>query len=528
MYLLIPGRHHFITEFQYKYLYRLIESGLENETDVFGQTLNSNAPVEGVIFAITSANHSGTKRNPIPFYQRSLIIQELSHQLNAPCYIFGIDDVGYTPQFAKHTLKSIAHQSEGRFSLFPENTVVICSTPVMDMYIEQGFSILPAELEDKESQQFKEELPWDLVAQIVDDENWSKNPDLLYKIHSSSHKIWKQYELDKKTRTILSDPIIGDDGDITESRDYNSYVRQMDEIADLKYQETAPFIQGGSIGDIGCAVGSWIKLATQDNRLAESDFYGIEVTRQLYDICQQRIHNKEFANPSVFFAMKNAVTGLVFEENSMNTIHTSSLTHEIESYGSREDLLAFIENRYRELRPGGVWINRDVIGPENGDEEVLLWVNQNDGSNDNPLKEVNEDQLASFLNDLSTHGKFIRFAHDFRKKEGYTIAYKEVEIEGQSYFSLKHKDAADFMLTKDYTDNWYSEMHETFCFWSFTDWKEALEEVGFRLKPESKAYQNPWIVENRWHEKVKLFKQSDANKPIPYPPTNMLIVAEKI
>jgi SAM-dependent methyltransferase len=128
----------------------------------------------------------------------------------------------------------------------------------------------------------------------------------------------------------------------------------MDEIAELKYKDTASFIQPGRIGDIGCAVGSWIRQACLDDRFRESYFYGIEVSRHLYEICQQRKYNGEFANPFVFFSQRNAVTGLAFEKASMNTIHTSSLTHEIESYGSRADLLQFIKNCYEELAPGGV------------------------------------------------------------------------------------------------------------------------------------------------------------------------------
>ncbi len=182
-------------------------------------------------------------------------------------------------------------------------------------------------------------------------------------MHASSVELWERYRLANKVQLLFRDKMISDDGDITNTRDYNTYVRQMDTIAALKYEETSAYIQPGRIGDIGCAVGSWIRLACNDVRLRESDFYGIEVARHLFDICQQRKHNGEFSNPFVFFSQRNAVTGLVFDRASMNTIHTSSLTHEIESYGSRAELLQFIANRYEELVPGGVWVNRDVVGP---------------------------------------------------------------------------------------------------------------------------------------------------------------------
>ena len=111
----------------------------------------------------------------------------------------------------------------------------------------------------------------------------------------------------------------------------------------MKWQDTAPFVQPGKIGDIGCSAGSWLKLAGNDSRFRESDFYGIELTRQFYQLCIQRKENGEFSNPNIWFSQKNAVSGLVFKVNSMNTIHSSSLTHEIESYGSHQDLLTFIK-----------------------------------------------------------------------------------------------------------------------------------------------------------------------------------------
>ncbi|UII34720.1 transferase [Fulvivirga ulvae] len=530
MYLFIPGRHHILTDFQFKYLYKLVNTGLHAVKDVNGETLHYNEPVEAIIFAVTSANHAGTKRNPIPFYLRAMMIQEFSKDLPVPCYVYGIDDVGILENFAAYTLKQVKHQRDQALQLTPENTLIVCSTPVMNMYEAIGFKILPAELQDRKTQKFHAPLPWDVVDLIVANNTWESDDEIIDKLHISSYKLWKNYKLGQKVQIILNDPIIGDDGDITESRDYGSYVRQMDEIAEIKYKDTAAYIQPGKIGDIGCAVGSWLKQASEDPKLRESDFYGIEVARQLFDICNQRKHNGEFGNPNVFFAQKNAVTSLVFEDSSMNTIHTSSLTHEIESYGSRADLLSFIKNRYKELEMGGVWINRDVIGPEDGDTMVYMLLNQTDGRNDNFEKEFdNTTDLCDYLNGLSTFARFKRFAKDFRKHENDQIPYETKTIAGETYIYLKLKDAAEYMLTKDYTDNWQSEMHERFCFWSITDWKQNLEEAGFRIEESSNAYTNPWIAQNRFEGRVTLFTKEDDNlKERPHPPTNALIVARKV
>ncbi|UII19407.1 transferase [Fulvivirga ligni] len=502
MYLLFPGRHHLMTSFQFRYLQNLIQSGLHQAQDVDGEVIDQRYKIDGVIFAVTSANHSGTKRNPIPFYLRAMMIQEFCKELEVPCYVYGIDDVGQLPNFATYTVKQVKHQSDLQLNLTPENTFVICSTPVLQMYQSLGFSILPAELKDVAKQEFSTDLPWDIVEQIVAADQWQDDAKLMDKVHPATQHIWHTYQLGEKVNNILSDPIIGEDGDITESRDYNTYVRQMDEIAEIKFKDTSPYILPGRIGDIGCAVGSWIKQASEDSRLRESDFYGIEVARQLFDICNQRKHNGEFSNPNVFFAQKNAVTSLVFEKEAMNTIHTSSLTHEIESYGSRKDLLTFIANRYDELVSGGVWINRDVIGPENGEQEVYMWLNKEDGKNDCYDQQFDDhQQLVAYLDGLSTYSRFLRFAQDFRKTEDDAIVYSLKELGDKSFVVMKLKDAAEFMLTKDYTDNWYSEMHERFCFWSITDWEEQLLKAGFQLVESSHAYTNPWIAENSLKEK---------------------------
>ncbi|MDJ1502970.1 transferase [Xanthocytophaga agilis] len=532
MYLLFPGRHQLLTNFQFNYLYRIIQAGLSQETDANGQLLgNDFGPIDAIIFAVTSANHSHTRRNPLPFHLRVLQLEDFSDDLPVPAYMYGIDEVGVLENFADYTIKRIRHESDGMFDLTPQNTVVVCSTPVMNMYEKLDFRVLPAELLDRQTQQFVTGLPWDLVEYIAKaGDAWLTDRYVLEHMHPASYSLWKKYKLGEKVQMLFRDRIISDDGDITTTRDYNSYVRQMDDIAELKFKETAPYIRPGRIGDIGCAVGSWIRLACQQDLLHESDFYGIEVARHLFDICQQRKHNGEFGNPFVFFAQKNAVTGLVYEKNSMHTINTSSLTHEIESYGSREDLLTFIRNRYEELATGGIWINRDVVGPDNPDEEVVLVLTKEDGRNDDWEREItNRDELSAYLQGLSTYARFLRFARDFRHKENEALHYELLSTEEhKSNLQLSLRNAMEFLLKKDYTDNWQSEMHEKFCFWTYADWEKEMSKAGFSILPQSHAYQNDWIVKNRFTGKAELFsKTTDGLKPLDFPVTHMLFLAEK-
>ncbi len=523
MYILIPGRHHLLTNFQFQYLDRILRS--KSATDLSGKTV-APLSVDALIFAVTSANHSNTRRNPLPFYLRALSIEAFGQDLGIPCFIYGIDDVGNVQNFSSYTLKRIHHESEGRFDLNPSNTLVMCSTPVLEMYEREGFSILPAELRDRNGWQHRAVMPWDIVEKIATDDSWFDDPWVMENMHTTSRDLWNRYRCGQKVQMLFRDRMISDDGDITTTRDYNTYVREMDEIAVLKYEQTAPFIRPGRVGDIGCAVGSWIKLACADERWRECDFYGIEVARHLFDICQQRKHNGEFKNPFVFFSQRNAVTGLAFDRGSMNTIHTSSLTHEIESYGSREELLAFIRNRYDELTAGGVWINRDVVGPAQGGQFVWMKVSTTDGRNDDFDKaHSSREALSTYLKGLSTYGRFLRFAKDFRSMENERFDY-EVKVKGtDTFIRVTLAQACEFMSRKDYVDNWESEMHETFCFWSFEDWKQHLQAVGFAVGDGSMAFTNDWIVANRLKGRVTLYSESLVE--MPYPVTNMILIAVK-
>lgn len=526
MYLLIPGRHHALTWFQFRYLYRFANAGLAGSRDLDGEPL-PDVRVTGVVFAVTSANHAGTKRNPLPFLLRAMALQDFSGEFDLPVWVVGIPDVGQRPDFASYVLKTIAHELD--LNLTPQNTLAVGSSPVLRAYRALGFRVWGAEAEtwaDVDSRHYHAAHPWDLVERAARP-GWEKDPELLMELHPACFKLWKRYRIGERLHVLFADPIVGADGDLTSSRDYGAYVRQMDEIAALKWQETGPYVRAGVIGDIGCAVGSWIRHASEDPRFQESDFYGIEIARPLFEICQQRKANGEFANPNVWFAQRNAVTGLVFRRGSMTTVHTGSLTHEIESYGGRADLLAFIRNRYQELAPGGVWINRDVVGPPDGEEDVTLELLPIRPGRDEPYTELPRENTSAerALRELSPLGLWRQFIQDWlpgRPRPVVTL----LRTEGRTLIRAPLRLISEFLLHKDYTDNWTSEMHETFCFWSFEDWKQRLEEAGFRVSSDSRVWTNTWILQNRWLPTVRLWKDPEGTVEREWPPTTMLLVAE--
>jgi trans-aconitate methyltransferase len=534
-YLLFPGRHHLLTAFQSECLAHVIGRDLAELRDVEGKPLGGGPPIDTIVWAITSANHENTLRNPLPANRREVAIEALAAELNAVSLVYAIDDLGNNQRFAEYVLKKIEVESRGKLRLTPANTVVACSTPaVIAMYERLGFRILPMELADRGAPRYLYPTPWELVQAIfagAQADQWRTNERFLTEVAPATQQLFRKYDLGDLIADLFRQPFLTADGDLTETRDYNTYVRSFDSGAERKYALVKDFVKPGRIVDIGCCTGSLLRELTLDDRFRESDFYGIEVARRLFQECLHRKEQGAFANDNVFFYQRNAAADLVFPPNSIHTFLTFALTHELESYQSRATLVRFMSLLHEQLALGGRWINVDVVGPENGEEVVYLWLNQEDGRNDDYNQEFGaqeRDACRDYLQGLSSFARFLRFQRDFRRQEGYQLQAEVEQMGGASYVRLRMRDACEFISKKDYVDNWHSEMHETFCFWSFSQWAKAVEQAGFTVQPESRAYANPWIVENRLRGKVEFFQRNgDRLEPLPYPVSNLILIAEK-
>lgn len=530
-YILLPGRHHVLTQFQVDYLHDILKAGtaktLENETVTL-------APETEVIWAITSANHANTRRNPIPGFRRLGMVEYTTQKEQIPSQNYLISDIDHKDNFAHYVIEEIHLQSNAAVAMTPSNCVVACSTPpVIEQYQKLGFHILPLELENMATDKIFTRRAWELIEEIAEVKDaWIEQDDIKADMADACIDYFKKYRLDQTVIDIFQDPLqeASSEGDLTTSRDYDVYRQAFEDNAFRKVEEFSQYVVPGRIIDIGSATGQTIKLLTEIKRLEESDFYGVEAARPLYTICQQRKENGAFGNSNVFFYQRNIMQSALFPKNSVNTAITMALTHEVESYMGREALLEFIRRVYEMTAPGGVYINYDVVGPDGKDDKVYVQFTDDDGENpDDVNKQLDDTQLKILLDTLSSKARFLRFAQDFRKTEGDTIKYTTEIVDGSEYIVLRRADLCDYLAKKDYTENWHSEAHERFCYWEYSDWVSALEEVGFDIEPASRRITNEWLIENRFAPAAKVFEKNDKGtlvESIP-PVTNMLLVARK-
>ncbi|MFH1585899.1 MAG: methyltransferase domain-containing protein [archaeon] len=492
--ILFPGRHHMLTRFQYQYLRDVLDRGVDGKK------------IDRILFIVTSANHQNTRRNPIPLYLRAMAIAKFAQNLPCEVKIYAIPDIDYTDKYAQFILNQLFYQ--GGEGVTPGNSILACSTPsVIKLFKKEGFSNLPVELVDAKKDKYSDLRPYEIIDLLVKaGKKWRHDSTWKKYASDATQDIYLKYNLGDLIVELFNDSLLGDDADITETRNYNTYAHGMDKVVEIKFNDIKEFVVQGKIVDAGCGTGALINLLAKE--FQESDIIGIEATRKFYEYCKMQ----DYPNPFVFFYRRN-ILDQNFKENTINTFIYSSILHEIYSYISEKALKKLLKNTYNQLVFGGRIIIRDVIGPKYPKKIVYMELNEDDGKSKGSIEE------------LSTYVKFFRFAKEFKPRK---IKFKEVKIENKKLIQLSLVDAYEYMSKMSFTDNWKSELCEEFGFWSFDKWKKTLEEVGFKIVQGSREFKNPYIIEKKYKGKVRLYTKRGSNLVLEdYPSTNMILAGEK-
>ena len=261
---------------------------------------------------------------------------------------------------------------------------------------------------------------------------------------------------------------------------------------------TAHFPVRGRIADMGSGSGrGTFDLASLYDGL---ELVGVDVN----PISVERAHEK-FQRANLSYVVGD-ISQMVFPENSLDGILDSSVLHHVTSFNNFDvnRVLTTLDNQVAQLKPGGVIIIRDFVIPD-GPDEVFL-------------------DLPS-----STAALFEIFARDWRSSVNPhgPVPFEKFESprDGFARYRITLRAAAEFVLRKDYRDDWATEVLEEYTYLSQAQFEAAFRARGLRVVT-SRPLWNPWIVQNRFE---KQFYLSDLNdQPLPFPPTNYLIVGEKV
>lgn len=533
--ILFPGRHHLLTCFQASYLLRATsdDAGLMDDRgaaiDAFGAAIH---------VAITSWDHGSTRRNPVPGHRREAIVERVAAETSLDLRAWPIPDVPPTARFHEYLLESIV--AVGGPRLEPASCAVACSTPaVADLFRAAGFRILPVE-----AGAAGVERPWDVLERMVAARSIDAVADAM---HPAAIEVWRRYGLLEGVLRAHADPLLTDEGNLTDTRDYATYAKAFDSGAPRKWAQLRGHVVPGRVVDMGCGAGSLLMEAAADPDLAESDLFGIEVTRSLHEECQHRRAAGAFANPNTFFFQRNIVADRLFDPASVDTSISTALTHELWSYIGEHALRAFVEHMFEQARPGGVWLNLDVCGPIGGDRPV--WIQPRPGVTvqglptaegtsvltldaggapvPRDLTGASPGDLEALLPRLSPLEGFVQFAHDWHGDAQWRLIPSDESGLPTPMVETTLRTAMEWLSKKDYPDNWLSEMHESFCFWDERDWRTVVEAAGFELAPGSGATTNPWLVEHRFASTATLHPAGEPGSVMAWPHTHVLLACRR-
>src|SRR5690606_41505350 len=97
-------------------------------------------PGVGVVWVVTSANHAGTRRNPLPGHRREALVENVTTREGLASVVVPVPDVAPDDRFAQLVLTSVATATG--VAPDPADTVVACSTPpLVDAYRPLGHRV---------------------------------------------------------------------------------------------------------------------------------------------------------------------------------------------------------------------------------------------------------------------------------------------------------------------------------------------------------------------------------------------------
>lgn len=293
--------------------------------------------------------------------------------------------------------------------------------------------------------------------------------------------------------------------------DYAAYYAGMDKSMQQKVALTTAFFPvRGRLADMGCGSGKGsYDLACLHSGLT---VVGVDVAAEsvAYAQASYRRANLEYR--------VGDIADPLFPTGSLDGALNSSVWHHLTSYNgfALREVRRCLVSQTAALRPGGVLIVRDFVVPR-GPAEVLLDLPANDGASEGPVE------------GLSTAALFERFLAGFRSSQNPDgpVPCRRLADSGPGWrrYRLAHRAAAEFVLRKDYRSHWDAELREEYLFFSQPEYEEALRRHDLRVVL-SVELRNPWIIDNRFRGRFFLWDLD--GKRLPYPPTNYLIVGEKV
>ncbi|GEM_PF-541939 len=232
------------------------------------------------------------------------------------------------------------------------------------------------------------------------------------------------------------------------------------------------------------------------------------------------------------------LTKLDLGGRKLDAVLNLSILHEPYSYtGYRKQTVEdIIAAEIKNLKTGGIIINRDFVMPDNPEEMVYIALP------DTPFAAGKAEVGGSPYDSLSMAAFFLEYAREAMRFDGgdpdghikgffteeVTDQFEAAEDQipkGWRVFSVQHHFAWEFIWRMHYRTRFLNEAEEKYSFWTMKDHQAVPEKLGARVVYAA-HHENPWLLDNRYAPNAMLFDRNKA--PLPLPPSNFISVLQKL
>lgn len=275
---------------------------------------------------------------------------------------------------------------------------------------------------------------------------------------------------------------------------YARYLANMDAAMRQKVALTAAHLPcQGRVADMGMGSGSGSHaLAALYPRLT---VVGVDVNPTMVEVAEQ-----QYRLPNLSFRVGD-IARPCFEPGSLDGIVNSSVLHHVTSYNgyAYERAAEALQAQVEQLAVGGCLIVRDFLAPPPGRVELRI-----------------PQALDPLWKTFSRQFRALRSENE----RGFSFNDLGFDERGWLRLEVEHRLAVEFVLRKDYTQDWDQEIQEEYTYFTQVEFEELFAKLGLRVLV-STPLSNPWIVENRFEGQFEFYG-------LDFPPTNYLIVGEKV
>ncbi|MGZ3438811.1 MAG: methyltransferase domain-containing protein [Polyangia bacterium] len=441
-------------------------------------SLAQEVTLERLVCVITSADHSGTRRNPLDAETREELLRPSLAATGKPFDLVRVADIADDGAWVEHVRRAV--RAQAGVDLLPEDTTLVSANrDVQALFAAAGYRVAATPAGGL--------TPHELIQRIVDGKEWKSEAA------PATVEVFERRGVTARLALIFGDKVRTDDGELSSHRDFATYGAQMDASLVQKLEDLLPWVLPPRIVDKGCGTGKL--LVELSRRFPGASLVGVDLSREFL----RRSDENTYAGGDVELVLGDAADQQL-DDGSADTVIFSSIMHEVYSYSGYDKgrIDRALTSAARELRPGGRLLIRDGISPD--PREVLLD-----------------------LMDAPTRAQHARFARAFKHGQGAPFTEVETRAGAVATLRLSAHLANEFLCKKDYLQNWDIEVHEEYGVLTVDEWRLALTRNFFAVRT-IKTYVNEWIRKNRYEGHVNV---TELNGTSFWPATNAVIVGER-